>query len=411
MIKTGPGRSTLNLGFQRRAAVIGDPSSVIPYNDAVLSFTTAGESHGPCLLAVVTGLPYGSPVDLDFVNEELRRRQGGYGRGPRMRMEEDRADILTGVRHGKALGSPLTLRIPNRVSNAEELPPLTRPRPGHADLAGAMKFGTTDARDVSERASARETAARVAAGALAHGFLRNFSIRAVGYVVELGGRRAAREAASADEALSLRGASEFYSLDVARDAEWRALVDEVKADGDSVGGVFEVATWGLPPGLGSHARWELKLDGALARALMSVQTVKAVEVGLGVEAARRRGSEMHDEIVAGLERTRNNAGGIEGGMSNGQPLVVRAACKPISTLRKPLRSVDLQTGREETAAVERSDVTVVPAASVIGEAMVAFELARAFLDKFGGDTYDETRERFDAYQEKISRLARPAGTA
>ncbi|HZL73146.1 MAG TPA: chorismate synthase, partial [Planctomycetota bacterium] len=208
-----------------------------------------------------------------------------------------------------------------------------------------------------------------------------------------------------------RGASEFYSLNAARDADWRALVDEVKADGDSVGGVFEVATWGLPPGLGSHAGWELKLDGALARALMSVQTVKAVEVGLGVEAARRRGSEMHDEIVAGLERTRNNAGGIEGGMSNGQPLVVRAACKPISTLRKPLRSVDLQTGREETAAVERSDVTVVPAASVIGEAMVAFELARAFLDKFGGDTYDETRERFDAYQEKISRLARPAGTA
>jgi len=377
----------------------------------VLSFVTAGESHGPCLLAVVTGLPYGAPVDLDFVNEELRRRQGGYGRGPRMRMEEDRAEILTGVRHGKTLGSPLTLRIPNRVSNAEELPPLTRPRPGHADLAGALKFGTSDARDVSERASARETAARVAAGALAHGFLKCFAIRAVGYVVELGGRKAARDAGSADEAVGLRSSSEFYSLESARDAEWRALVDEVRGDGDSIGGVFEVAAWGLPPGLGSHAGWELKLDGALARALMSVQTVKAVEVGLGVEAARRRGSDMHDEIVAGLERTRNNAGGIEGGMTNGQPLVVRAACKPISTLRKPLRSVDLQTGREETAAVERSDVTVVPAASVIGEAMVAFELARAFLDKFGGDTYDETRERFDAFQEKISRLARPAGTA
>lgn len=377
----------------------------------MLSFVTAGESHGPCLLAVVTGLPYGAPVDLDFVNEELRRRQGGYGRGPRMRMEEDRAEILTGVRHGKTLGSPLTLRIPNRVSNAEELPPLTRPRPGHADLAGALKFGTSDARDVSERASARETAARVAAGALAHGFLKCFAIRAVGYVVELGGRKAARDAGSADEAVGLRSSSEFYSLESARDAEWRALVDEVRGDGDSIGGVFEVAAWGLPPGLGSHAGWELKLDGALARALMSVQTVKAVEVGLGVEAARRRGSDMHDEIVAGLERTRNNAGGIEGGMTNGQPLVVRAACKPISTLRKPLRSVDLQTGREETAAVERSDVTVVPAASVIGEAMVAFELARAFLDKFGGDTYDETRERFDAFQEKISRLARPAGTA
>ena len=377
----------------------------------MLTFATAGESHGPCLLATVTGLPYGSPVDLDFVNEELRRRQGGYGRGPRMRMEEDRADILTGVRLGKSLGSPVTLRIPNRVSNAEDLPPLTRPRPGHADLAGALKFGTSDARGVSERASARETAARVAAGALAHGFLKNFAIRAAGYVVELGGRKVAREAASADEALSMRGASEFYSLDSGRDAEWRALVDEVRASGDSIGGLFEVAVWGLPPGLGSHAGWELKLDGALARALMSVQTVKAVEVGLGIEAARRRGSEMHDEIVAGLERTRNNAGGIEGGMTNGQPLVVRAACKPISTLRTPLRSVDLETGREESAAVERSDVTVVPAASVIGEAMVAFEVARAFLDKFGGDTYDETRERFDAYLEKVARLARPAGKA
>ncbi len=377
----------------------------------MLTFATAGESHGPCLLATVTGLPYGAPIDLDFVNEELRRRQGGYGRGPRMRMEEDRADILTGVRRGRTLGSPVTLRIPNKVSNAEELPPLTRPRPGHADLAGALKFGTSDARDVSERASARETAARVASGALAHGFLKNFGIRAVGYVVELGGRRAAREAGSADEALSRRGASEFYSLEPDRDAEWRALVDEVREVGDSIGGVFEVAAWGLPPGLGSHAGWELKLDGALARALMSVQTVKAIEVGLGVDAARRRGSEMHDEIVAGLERTRNNAGGIEGGMTNGQPLVVRAACKPISTLRNPLRSVDLETGREESASVERSDVTVVPAASVIGEAMVAFELARAFLDKFGGDTYDETRERFDAYQEKVARMARPAEKA
>ena len=263
----------------------------------MLSFATAGESHGPCLLATVTGLPYGAPLDLELVNDELRRRQGGYGRGPRMRMEEDRADILTGVRLGKTIGSPVTLRIPNRVSNAEDLPPLTRPRPGHADLAGALKFGTFDARDVSERASARETAARVAAGALAHGFLKNFGIRAVGYVVELGGRKASREAASADEAVSLRSGSEFYSLEPARDAEWRALVDEVREAGDSLGGLFEVAAWGLPPGLGSHAGWELKLDGALARALMSVQTVKAVEVGLGFEAARRPGSQMHDEIV------------------------------------------------------------------------------------------------------------------
>ncbi|HKS15871.1 MAG TPA: chorismate synthase, partial [Planctomycetota bacterium] len=258
---------------------------------------------------------------------------------------------------------------------------------------------------------ARETAARVAAGALAHGILRTFGVRAVGFVVELGGRTAGRAAGTADEATSQRDSSEFYSLDSAKDGEWRALVDGARESGDTLGGIFEVVVWGLPPGLGSHAGWELKLDGSLARALMSVQTVKAVEVGLGLEAARRRGSEMHDEILAGLERTRNNAGGIEGGMTNGQPLVVRAACKPISTLRKPLRSVDLETGREESAAVERSDVTVVPAASVIGEAMVAFELARAFLDKFGGDTFDETRARFEAYQGQVARLARPAGPA
>ena len=377
----------------------------------MISYATAGESHGPGLFALVTGLPYGSPVDLDFVNAELRRRQGGYGRGPRMRMEEDRAEILSGVRHGKTLGSPVTLRIANRVANSEELPPITRPRPGHADLAGALKFGTTDARDVSERSSARETAARVAAGALAHGLLRNFGVRAVGTVLELGGRRAVRETGSAEEAVSLRDGSEFYSLDPARDSEWRSLVDAAREAGDTLGGVFEVVVWGLPPGLGSHAGWEVKLDGALARALMSVQTVKAVEVGLGCEAARRRGSQMHDEIVAGLERTRNNAGGIEGGMTNGQPLIVRAACKPISTLRNPLRSVDLETGREEAAAQERSDVCVVPAASVIGEAVVAFELARAFLDKFGGDTFEETRVRFETYQEQVARLARPAGPA
>ena len=373
----------------------------------MLTFATAGESHGPCLLAIVTGFPYGAPVDLDFVNGGAAP-PGGTAAARACGMEEDRAEILTGVRHGKTLGSPLTLRIPNKVSNSEERP-LTRPRPGHADLAGALKFGTSDARDVSERASARETAAR-AAGALAHGFLKISASGPSGMswssVVTRRPAKPRRRTRPCRSAPRLSSTSRLIP-----DPDWRAMVDEVRADGDSIGGVFEVAAWGLPLGLGSHAGWEMKLDGALARALMSVQTVKAVEVGLGVEAARRRGSGMHDEIVSGVERTRNNAGGIEGGMTNGQPLVVRGACKPISTLRKALRSVDLETGREETAAVERSDVTVVPAASVIGEAMVAFELARAFLDKFGGDTFDETRERFDAYQEKVSRLARPAGTA
>jgi chorismate synthase len=388
-----------------------------------LRFLTAGESHGPALVTIVEGLPAGLAVSAEAIDCQLRRRMHGYGRGARMKIESDAIEWLGGVRAGETLGSPVSMRIVNRDwANWEDVMSpegageirrrrVTRPRPGHADLVGVLKYDRLDARDILERASARETAARVAAGALAHGFLRNFGIRVAGYVVELGGKRAGGAAATPDEAVALRSESEFYSLDSTRDAEWRALVDEVKSAGDSIGGVFEVGAWGLPPGLGSHAGWDLKLDGALARALMSVQSVKAVEVGLGFEAARRRGSEMHDEIVAGLERTRNNAGGIEGGMTNGQPLVVRAACKPISTLRKPLRSVNLETGREEAAVVERSDVTVVPAASVIGEAAVAFELARAFLDKFGGDTYDETRERFDAHQEKVARMARPAGTA
>ncbi|MBI4564396.1 MAG: chorismate synthase [Planctomycetes bacterium] len=374
----------------------------------MLRYLTAGESHGPCLLTIIEGLPYGLTVDLEFVNGELRRRQGGYGRGARMKMEQDRVEIQSGVRNSKTLGSPLTLRIANNVHNSEELPPITKPRPGHADLAGAIKFGTPDARGVSERSSARETSARVAAGAVANAFLGLFGARAVGYVVELGGIAAKARAESAEEALRRRSASEFYALDSEQDAAWRARIDEDRSEGDTLGGIFEVCAWGLPPGLGSHAGWELKLDGALARALMSVQTVKAVETGLGIEAARRRGSQMHDEIVAGLGRTRNNAGGIEGGMTNGQPLVVRAACKPIATLRQPLRSVDLATGEEVRAAYERSDVCVVPAASVIGEAVVAFELARAFLDKFGGDTMEEVRERFDVYAERVARLSRSA---
>lgn len=372
----------------------------------MLRYLTAGESHGPGLLAVIEGLPYGTPIDLVHVDAELKRRQGGYGRGARQRMESDSAEILSGVRHGKALGSPLTLRVANKVANSETLPPITRPRPGHADLAGALKFGVKDARDVSERSSARETAARVAAGALANAFLGLFGLRTIGYVVEIGGVRSDLRAESGDDALRRRTSSEFYSLDPDRDAEWRALIDRAKGDGDTLGGLFEVTAWGLPPGLGTHAGWEDKLDGALARALMSVQTVKAVEIGLGLEAARRRGSAMHDAIAPGLSRTSNNAGGIEGGMTNGQPLVVRAACKPIATLRKPLASVDLATGEASEAAYERSDVAVVPAASVIGEAVVAFELARAFLDKFGGDSFEETRARYDVYKAWVAESAR-----
>ena len=371
----------------------------------MLRYLTAGESHGKCLQAVVEGVPYGTPVDLVHVNAELARRQGGYGRGARMKIEQDAAEIIAGVRQGHALGSPLVFQVPNKVATGEQMAPITRPRPGHADLAGALKFGTTDARGVSERASARETTVRVAAGAFANSFLRSFGIDVVGYVVEIGGVSSQVRPDAPAEIRARRVSSMFYACDEALDSRIKERVDGVRTAGDTLGGVVEVAAFGLPPGIGSHAGWEEKLDGRLARALMSVQTVKGVEVGLGFEAARRAGSEMHDEIVmkdGKLARTRNNAGGIEGGMTNGQTLIVRAACKPISTLRQPLRSVDLATKEESAAAYERSDICVVPAASVIAEAVVSFELARAFLDKFGGDTFEEVSQRHEVYRRRVA---------
>jgi len=298
----------------------------------------------------------------------------------------------------------------NRVQNTEDLNPITRPRPGHADLAGALKFGTNDARDVAERSSARETASRVAAGAFANTVLARFGIRVLGYVVEVGGITSGTRIDDPDQLLKVREESLFYTLDKDLDDRIRAKVDEAKQAGDTLGGLFEVKVFGAPPGLGTHAGWEDKLDGALARALMSVQTVKAVEVGLGFEAARRPGSKMHDEIVRAAEgtlaRSSNNAGGIEGGMTNGQPVIVRAACKPISTLRKPMQTVDLASKEKAEALYERSDVCVIPAASVIGEAVVAFEMLKVFLAKFGGDTFDETKERHAAYLKQLERYAR-----
>jgi chorismate synthase len=376
----------------------------------MLRYTTAGESHGKCLITSIEGLPYGTPVDPAAINAELARRQGGYGRGARMKLEKDEAEIVTGVRKGHTLGANVTLQIMNRVQNTEELNPITRPRPGHADLAGALKFGTEDARDVAERSSARETAARVAAGAFANGVLAHFGLRVLGYVVEVGGISSETRIDDPAKLVQVREASMFYTLDQELDDRLRAKVDEVKLAGDTLGGLFEVRAFGAPPGLGTHAGWEDKLDGLLARALMSVQTVKAVEVGLGFEAARRTGSQMHDEILRGadgrLARSRNNAGGIEGGMTNGQAVVVRAACKPISTLRKPMQTVDLASKEAAAALYERSDVCVVPAASVIGEAVVAFEMLRVFLAKFGGDTFDETKERHAAYLKQLERYAR-----
>ena len=371
----------------------------------MLRYTTAGESHGKCLITSIDGVPYGTAVSVDPINAELLRRQGGYGRGARMKLERDEVEIITGVRKGHTLGSVLTFQVMNRVQNAEQLNPITRPRPGHADLAGALKFGTRDARDVAERSSARETAARVVAGAFANAFLASFGVRVCGYVVEIGGITSETRLEDPDEVVRVRDESIFYTLDRHLDERLKARVDEVKQAGDTLGGIFEVRVFNPPPGLGSHAGWECKLDGAMARALMSVQTVKAVEVGLGFEASRRQGSQMHDEIVkseaGAIRRSRNNAGGIEGGMTNGQTVVVRAACKPISTLRKPMQTVDLQTKEQQSALYERSDVCVVPAASVIGQAVVSFEIARTFLEKFGGDTYEETRQRVDAYRKQV----------
>lgn len=371
----------------------------------MLSYRTAGESHGKCLVTVIEGVPYGAPLDVAALNGALARRQGGYGRGARQKMEHDTAEVLTGMRHGRTLGGPLVLQVANRVQSIETLGPISRPRPGHADLAGVLKYGLQDARDVSERSSARETVARVAAGAVAEQILAPFGIDVLGYVVELGGKASLVRLADPPEIRRRREASMFYAIDPAMDAEWVKLVDAVKERGDTVGGAFEVVVLGHPPGLGSHTQWDLKLDADIAAALVSVQTVKGVEFGMGFGVARRCGSEVHDAVEKTPEgkvrRASNNAGGIEGGMTNGMPVVVRGASKPISTLRTGLTTIDLATGELAQAQYERSDTCVVPAASVVAEAVVAFEMAKAFLAKFGGDTWDDVRRNYDAYAARV----------
>lgn len=374
----------------------------------MLRYQTAGESHGKCLLALVDGFPAGLEIDTAAIDAELRRRQGGYGRGGRQRIEEDRVELLSGVWQGRSLGSPIALQVVNRDAKLERLDDVTRPRPGHVDLAGSIKY-LGSIRGVLERASARETAARVAAGALARQLLAPFGIEALGYVVELGGLALPPREGSLAERRGCRDSSEIYSLWPERDAEFRNLIDACGRDGDTLGGIVEVRIEGLPVGLGEHAQWDRKLDGRLAQAVMAVQAIKGVEIGLGFEAARRRGSAVHDVIQydaatrdapsLGFVRPTNNAGGLEAGITNGQPLVVRAAMKPISTLRKPLESINLQTKQTEAAAYERSDVCAVSAASVIVENVVAFEIAAAFLDKFGGDSLPEIEQRYRLFQD------------
>jgi len=372
----------------------------------MLRYWTAGESHGKALVALVDGFPAGVQIDTAEIDTELRRRQGGYGRGGRQRIETDTVDVLSGIWQGKTLGSPLALEVVNKDYKLERLGDLERPRPGHGDLTGAIKY-LGSIRAVLERASARETTVRVAAGALAKQLLRPFGIECIGYVVELGGVRIEPRDGTLAERRAWREASELYTLDPSRDPELKQLIDEVGKEGDTLGGVLEIRVEGLPFGLGTHAQWDRKLDGRIAQAVMAVQAIKGVEIGMGFEAARRRGSQVHDPIHfdpaqvdspnLGYTRPSNNAGGLEAGMTNGQPLVVRAAKKPISTLRKPLDSINLATKAADPASYERSDVCAVSAAGVILENVVAFEVAAALVDKFGGDSLHEMQARYELF--------------
>jgi chorismate synthase len=378
----------------------------------MLRLLTAGESHGKTLLAVIDGFPAGLTIDTARINRELERRQGGYGRGGRQKLETDTVEVLTGVWQGVTLGSPLALAVPNRDAKLERLKEIERPRPGHGDLTGAIKY-LGSIRGVLERASARETAARVAAGALAHQLLSEFGMTVFGYVVQLEQIAAPPRSGTLDELRAMRDASPMYTLSPEVDARITARVDEATEQGDTLGGVVEVVVRGAPFGLGSHAQWDRKLDGLLAQAVMSVQAIKGVEIGLGFAAAGRPGSQVHDEIAfdatrahepaLGYVRPTNNAGGLEAGMTNGQPLVVRAAMKPISTLRRPLGSINLATKEPESAAYERSDVCALAACSVIVENVVAFTVAQAFLEKMGGDSLPEIRARYDGYLELARR--------
>ena len=399
----------------------------------MLRFLTAGESHGQALVVTLDGMPAGLQLDIDALNEQLRRRQGGYGRGRRMAIESDRAEILTGVRHGQTTGAPIALLIRNRDwvnwqqtmhvepempegASGVGRPNVTRPRPGHADLAGAIKYGRDDIRDVLERASARETAARVAAGSLARQLLACFSVRIASHVSVVGDAMLRENrVVSFAEAQGIPEDAPLRCADPDVQQRMIAAIDEARDAGDTLGGVFEVIATGVPPGLGSYVQWDRKLDGRLGQAVMCIHAIKAVGIGIGPEAAVRPGSRVHDEILpadAGAPlRPTNNAGGLEGGVTNGEDVRVVGFMKPISTLMKPLRSVDLTTMDEALATIERSDVCAVPAAAVVGEAMVAFVLADAFLEKFGGDSIEEIERHYEATAEQVRRRFATRGTS
>jgi chorismate synthase len=387
----------------------------------MLRYLTAGESHGPQLTTIVEGTPAGLKISAETINADLARRQGGYGRGGRMLIEKDTVEIMSGVRWGETLGSPLTLCVKNRdwdnwqdkMSTREEFRDdsvrVTRPRPGHADLPGAMKYNQRDIRNILERSSARETTVRVAVGAVAKSFLNEFGITVTGYVTVIGGISAVcPQAMTLEDKRQRILNSELYTFDADAEASMKLYIDNVKESGDTVGGVIEVAVNGVPVGLGSHVQWDRKLDARLAMAIMSIQAIKGVEIGIGFDVATKPGSLVHDEIlfdqsridqgcVTGFHRSTNNAGGIEGGMSNGEEIIIRAAMKPIPTLYKPLKSVDIDSKDQFEATVERSDACAVPAAAVVAEAVVAIEIANAFMEKFGGDSMTEIQRNYDSY--------------
>ena len=391
----------------------------------MIRFSTAGESHGEALIALLSGMPAGVPIDLDFVNRELWRRQQGYGRGGRMKIETDKVHVLSGVRHGKTIGSPIAIEIVNRDWNnwEQKLPveagdpakhqAVASPRPGHADLAGALKYNFPDARYVLERASARESTARVAAGAMAKLLLRAVGIEVLSHVIRVG-RVELKRTAEWEEIVTAAAKGEVVlaCVDAETEARMKGEVEEASRTGDTVNGVFEVVAHNVPAGLGTYANWDERLDGLLAWAVMSLQAVKAVEIGRGVTAAESFGSQVHDPIHYAAQdegrptrftRPHNNAGGLEGGVSNGEDVVVRGYLKPISTLRRPLESVRFDTRESTSASYERSDICVVPAAGVAAEAMVALVMARLVAEKFGGDSLDELKRNFDGYIEQVRR--------
>jgi chorismate synthase len=390
-----------------------------------LRFTTAGESHGPGLVSILEGMPAGLPLLAEHVDVELARRQQGYGRGRRMQIEKDQIEFLSGVRAGETLGSPIAMLVRNRDwKNWQEIMDpapregdpeprrraVTRVRPGHADLTGLLKFDRDDARDILERASARETTARVAAAAICKRFLNEFDVRIGSHLVHLGGIDAKRPVVLPDDLNAASDASQLRTLDAAAEERMVALIDEIKRAGNTLGGICEVVVDGLPVGLGAHVSWDRKLDGRIGAAILSIPAVKGVEIGLGFETARVTGAEVHDEIVmaeqsprtGNVRRKTNRAGGLEGGMTTGESLVVRVAMKPISTLMRPLATIDVNTGLSADAVAERSDVTAVPAMGVIAEGMLALVLADAFLEKFGGDSLGETRRNYDSYLSHVA---------